>query len=213
MKDTIRQLSRRLGISTDTIRHYRELGLLHPAIRENGYAAYSSDDLLRILVTREMRSMDIPLPQVQQLLHHQTMSGYCDWLHEREEALDRRIQYLQLEMQRLQETRAYASCGMKLYGSVEEFDGPSTWAVGAMDTKSPHTRGDVLAKWIDRFPFTYVSATITLDDLLHTQGDTPYTVSMGVGSLEKYVNTFSLPLPEYAHFQPGGHFIRTCIVT
>jgi len=213
MNDTIKQLSRRLGVSTDTIRHYRELGLLHPQILDNGYASYGLHDMLRILVTREMRSMDISLPETQSFLTRQSMADYNEWLALREQALLDRIHYLQLELQRLHETKTYASCGVRLLGQVEEFDGPSTWAVGSIGVRDPYKRGEVISEWIEHFPFTYVSATITLDDLLHTQDSSPYPVSIGAGSLEKYVHTFSLPLPSYAHFQPGGHFIRTCIVT
>ena len=213
MKDTVRQLSRRLGVSTDTIRHYRELGLLRPQIRENGYAAYGADDMLRILLTKEMRSMDISLPETQDFLKNRSMSCYNDWLSLREQALRDRIHLLQLELERLQQTKTYASCGVRLLGKVEEFDGPSTWAVCSIGTENPYERGEVLSEWIDHFPFTYISATITLDDLLHTRGNTPYRITMGAGALERYVHTFSLPLPTYAHYQPGGHFIRTCIVT
>jgi len=213
MKDTVRQLSRRLGVSTDTIRHYRELGLLHPEILDNGYSVYGTDDMLRILVTKEMRSMDISLPETQDFLTHRSMSNYCDWLTLREQALRDRIHYLQLELSRLLETKNYASCGVRLLGRVEEFDGPGTWAVCCTGVKRPYERGEALSEWIEHFPFTYVSATITLEDLLLTQGDAPYPVSIGAGALEKYVDAFSLPLPEDAHYQPGGHFIRTCIVT
>lgn len=213
MQDTVRLLSRRLGVSTDTIRHYRELGLVRPHIQENGYAVYDLDDMLRILVTKEMRSMDISLPETQHFLSQRSMSSYNDWLSLREKALRDRIHYLQLELDRLQQTKTYASCGVRLLDRVEEFDGPSTWAVSSIGTKDPYERGEVLSEWIDHFPFTYISATITLEDLLATQGDTPYPITMGAGALERYVKTFSLPLPDYAHFQPGGHFIRTCIVT
>ena len=213
MKDTVKQLSRRLGVSMDTIRHYRELGLLHPRILENGYASYGIDDMLRILVTREMRSMDISLPETQDFLSHRSMRSYNDWLTLREKALNDRIRYLQLELGRLQETKTYAGCGVRLLGKVEEFEGPSTWAVCAIGVANPYQRGDMLSEWIAHFPFTYVSATITLDDLTHTQEDAPFRISIGAGALEKYVHTFSLPLSSDAHFQPGGRFIRTCIVT
>lgn len=213
MKDTIRQLSRRLGVSTDTIRHYREVGLLRPQIRENGYAEYGLDDMLRILITKEMRSMDISLPETQDFLSHRSMRNYYDWLSLRENALCDRIRYLQMELERLQETKTYASCGVRLLGKVEEFDGPSTYAVASIGVNDPYKRGDALSEWIEHFPFTYVSATITLRDLQHTPKDQPYPISIGAGALEKYVHAFSLPLPQDAHFQPGGHFIRTCIVT
>lgn len=213
MHDTVKQLSRRLGVSTDTIRHYRELGLLHPQIQDNGYSSYGVDDMMRILITREMRSMDISLPETQDFFSSRSMRNYNDWLALRERALRDRIRYLELELERLLETRTYASCGVRLLGKVEEFDGPSTWAVCSIGVKEPYKRGEILSEWIDHFPFTYVSATIALDDLLRTQGETPYHITFGTGALEKYVKAFSLPLPDDAHYQPGGHFIRTCIVT
>ena len=138
MKDTVRQLSRSLGVSTDTIRHYREMGLLHPQIRENGYAYYGLDDMLRILVTKEMRSMDISLPETQDFLNNRSMHNYCDWLTLREHALNDRIRYLQLELDRLQETKTYASCGVRLLGRVEEFDGPGTWAICSIGVERPY---------------------------------------------------------------------------
>ena len=213
MKDSVKQLSRRIGVSIDTIRHYKETGLLHPQIRDNGYASYGLDDMLRILVTREMRSMDISLPEAQDFLARRSMSVFNEWLTLREQALNDRIHYLQLELQRLRETQTYASCGVRLLGNVEEFDGPSTWAVSAVSISEPYRRGEILREWIEHFPFVYVSATITLDALYHTHTNEAFSVSVGLGSLEKYVQTFSLPLPSDAHFQPGGHFIRTCIVT
>lgn len=213
MKDGVKQLSRRIGVSIDTIRHYKETGLLHPQILDNGYASYGVDDMLRILVTREMRSMDISLPEAQDFLARRSMSIFSEWLKLREQALNDRIHYLQLELQRLRETQTYASCGVRLLGRVEEFDGPSTWAVSAVGIADPYRRGEIFREWIEHFPFIYVSATITLDELRNAGEDCPYSVSIGLGALEKYVHTFSLPLPSDAHFQPGGHFIRTCIVT
>ena len=126
MKDSVKQLSRRIGVSIDTIRHYSETGLLHPQIQDNGYASYGIDDMLRILVTREMRSMDISLPEAQDFLARRSMGLFNEWLKLREQALCDRIHYLQLELQRLRETQTYASCGVRLLGHVEEFDGPST---------------------------------------------------------------------------------------
>ena len=58
---TIKQLEKCIGVSTDTIRHYRECGILNPELRENGYHEYSINDMIKILMTKEMRSMDISL--------------------------------------------------------------------------------------------------------------------------------------------------------
>ena len=209
MKDTIRQLSRRLGVSTDTIRHYREIGMIHPDIQPNGYCLYDEDDLIRILSIREMRSMDISLPEAKDFVCQKSVTEYNDWLALREQSLRHQIYDLELRLSRLKETQVYASCGVRLMNGVEEFDGPATWALSAVGTNKQAMVGDLLQEWVDHFPFTYVSATIPLQSLNNTAH--PLQIAIGVGSLIRYVEEFRLPCPEGAFFQPGGHFIRTCI--
>ena len=211
MKDTIRQLSRRLGVSTDTIRHYREIGMIHPDIQPNGYCLYDEDDLIRILSIREMRSMDISLPEAKDFVCQKSVTEYNDWLALREQSLRHQIYDLELRLSRLKETQVYASCGVRLMNCVEEFDGPATWALSAVGTNKQAMVGDLLQEWVDHFPFTYVSATIPLQSLNDTAR--PLQIAVGVGSLIRYVEEFRLPCPEGAFFQPGGHFIRTCIST
>ena len=211
LKDTVRQLCRRLGVSPDTVRHYREQGLLHPSRLDNGYSLYDLDDMLRMLLLREMRSMDVSLADARDFFEHRSIGDYNDWIARHRQAVEGRIRLLQLEQQRLRETEVYASCGIRILGKVEEFDGPGTWAVGAIGVDDPYTRGDMLARWIDHLPFTYVSATISLEDLTATPPDQPYPMIIGAGALEKYIGLFDLPLPSDARYQPDGHFIRTCI--
>ena len=122
MKDTIRQLSRRLGVSTDTIRHYREIGMIHPDIQPNGYCLYDEDDLIRILSIREMRSMDISLPEAKDFVCQKSVTEYNDWLALREQSLRHQIYDLELRLSRLKETQVYASCGVRLMNGVEEFE-------------------------------------------------------------------------------------------
>ena len=210
---TIKQLEKCIGVSTDTIRHYRECGILNPELRENGYHEYSINDMIKILMTKEMRSMDISLKTVKEFLYNRSMLDYTQWLEQREQVLQEQIRLLNLEMERLQETKVYASCGVRILNQVEEFDGPPTWAVSCAESTRQTIQGTVLEKWIEHFPFTYVSATIPLNDLMETQGNTPYPIYFGTGALEKYIDIFSLPLTENAFYQKGGHFLRTCIKT
>lgn len=212
-KRTVKQLENSIGVPADTIRYYREYGILNPVVRENGYHEYSVEDMIKILLTKEMRSMDISLKEVKDFFERETMYGYTGWLEQREQVLQERIRILQLEIQRLEETRVYASCGVRILNQVEEFDGPATWAVSCAGPGGSNAQGQVLKQWVQHFPFTYVSATISLMDLLETPAGTAYPIHVGTGALDKYIDIFSLPLPEGSFYQPGGHFIRTCIKT
>ena len=210
MNFTISRLAQALGLRTETVRHYRECGLLHPRLRENGYFAYDPGDALSALLVRELRSQEASLPDIKQALDTQSMADYCRMLDGRQAALEEQAELLRLQQERLRETQVYASCGVRILGGVEEFDGPPTWAVGVL-TREGLARESCLDRWVEHFPFTYVSVTIPLEELTGRTGREPYRLSVGSGALEKYVERFHLPLPQGAFFQPGGHFIRTCV--
>ena len=213
MKVTVQKLADSIGVTTETIRHYRKQGLLHPVMRSNGYYDYTADDALTVLLTREMRSYDMTLDFIKNSYHSLSIGAYNDLLAEREAALQQQLEMLRLELARMHETRVYASCGVRILGQVEEFDGPPTWAVSVLNRREGFLTGQHLDQWVEHFPFTYVSATIPLEDLQGRRGKEPYDVQVGSGALIHYVEKFGLPLGENAYYQPGGHFIRTCITT
>jgi DNA-binding transcriptional MerR regulator len=213
VKVTTKKFAASLGITPETIRHYREIGLLRPKMRENGYYDYTVDDALTALLTREMRAYDMPLEFIRESYVAGNIAEYNRLLEEREAALYRNLERIKLELVRMQETRVYASCGMRILNGVEEFDGPPTWAVAAASRSSGFITECRLPVWVDHFPFTYVSATIPLEELNQKRNDEMYDVHIGCGALIHYVEKFDLPLDGKSFYQPGGHFIRTCIRT
>ena len=65
----IGELAERTGLSTRTVRHYDDVGLLHPTGRtEGGFRLYSKDDLQRLLVIRRMKPLGYSLEQMAELL-------------------------------------------------------------------------------------------------------------------------------------------------
>ncbi len=65
----IGELADRTGLSTRTVRHYDDVGLLHPTARtEGGFRLYSDDDLQRLLVIRRMKPLGYSLEQMAELL-------------------------------------------------------------------------------------------------------------------------------------------------
>ena len=212
MNVTIQKLASAIGVTPETIRHYRNLGLLHPQAGENGYYSYTVDDALTVLLTRELRAYSMNLDFIKDAYASSDMEEYNQMLQSRKDDLTRQLEELRLELLRMEETLVYASCGMRILGGVEEFDGPATYAAPIFSRQKGllHTAG--MDAWVARLPFTYVSATIPLDSL-NDPPQGPYPVQVGMGALIGYVEKFGLPLDKNAHYQPGGHFIRTCITT
>ena len=66
---TVQQLSKLSGVSTRTLHHYDEIGLLKPAYTgENRYRYYGREELLRLQQILFYRELDLPLLQIGALL-------------------------------------------------------------------------------------------------------------------------------------------------
>jgi MerR family copper efflux transcriptional regulator len=65
----IGELAERTGLSHRTIRHYDEVGLLHPSGRtDGGFRLYRDADLTRLLIIRRMKPLGFSLEQMAELL-------------------------------------------------------------------------------------------------------------------------------------------------
>lgn len=65
----IGELSKQTGVSSKTIRYYEEIGLLpEPQRAENGYRAYSQDDVDRLQFIRRARALDFALDEIAEIL-------------------------------------------------------------------------------------------------------------------------------------------------
>jgi DNA-binding transcriptional MerR regulator len=60
--------AKRSGLSLDILRHYDRLGLLVPERQANGYRCYSVHQLERAEQIRDLRQLDMPLPEISALL-------------------------------------------------------------------------------------------------------------------------------------------------
>jgi DNA-binding transcriptional MerR regulator len=66
---TIQQMARLAGITPRTLRHYHQIGLLHPArIGTNGYRYYDDADALRLQQILLYRELGLPLEEIKSLI-------------------------------------------------------------------------------------------------------------------------------------------------
>lgn len=65
---TIGQLSKMADVSTRTLRHYEDVGLLNPKRTASGYRVYSASDATRLAHVLALRSCEIPLSTIRRLL-------------------------------------------------------------------------------------------------------------------------------------------------
>lgn len=63
------------GVSAKMIRHYEALGLVAPARRMNNYRAYGPKEVAQLQLVSFARELNMPLPEVRQLLRVWDLSG------------------------------------------------------------------------------------------------------------------------------------------
>lgn len=66
---SIGELSKKMGISTQTIRYYERIGLLpKPQRSSNGYRVYGDTDIERLEFIKRSRTLDFSLDDIQEIL-------------------------------------------------------------------------------------------------------------------------------------------------
>jgi DNA-binding transcriptional MerR regulator len=70
---SIAEVARMSGVTSRTLRHYDEIGLLPPAwVAGNGYRHYEEDDLLRLQQILVLRELGLGLAEIAEVLDRQT---------------------------------------------------------------------------------------------------------------------------------------------
>ena len=99
------ELARLYQISTDTLRYYEEQGLIHPLRAANGYREYTTSDIWRLNVIRELRAMDFSMEHIQAYFAAHTLDCALALLDEERCAVDQRIQRLTRLRENLEQRR------------------------------------------------------------------------------------------------------------
>ncbi|NDJ55268.1 MAG: MerR family transcriptional regulator [Chloroflexi bacterium] len=88
-----------LGVSTKTLRHYEDLGLIAPSRAENDYRIYGPDEIAQLQRVRQLQSLGLSLRQIQIILDDHADDGL--W----QQALETLLQDIDAELDRLEAQR------------------------------------------------------------------------------------------------------------
>lgn len=94
---SIQQIARLAGTTSRTLRHYDDIGLLHPSrVASNGYRHYDEDALVRLQRILMLRRLGLGLPQIFDVLNAQVdeiaaLGAHLDVLQDERDRLDRQI--------------------------------------------------------------------------------------------------------------------------
>lgn len=108
MERSIQDLAKLTGITSRTLRHYDEIGLLPPArIGANGYRYYDDRSLLRLQRILLLRELGLGLREIADVLDRHTseeraLATHLAWLQQEQERLHRQIASVTSTLESLQ---------------------------------------------------------------------------------------------------------------
>ena len=200
----INELARISGVSPETIRKYRERGLLNPQCNaENGYYEYDSADFLNLLYIRKLRGANLSLDSIEHtfrcadadsLLRDYRMT--IDALEEEIRSLRRREMMLRLSYRHYERDAAAV-------GQIRLID---AFGVKYDSYFDPDDHDPALRLWIDNVDlFTLV---VCIDRQYFEAAELPESVpvKVGLGTYEEVLREASLTLPQNVSIFPEGRY-------
>ena len=84
MKDsyTIHEIAALYGVGPDALRYYEKLGLIRPRRAENGYRIYDLNDIYRLTILRDLRSLGFSMERITEYLRDLSVSNTLQLLDE-----------------------------------------------------------------------------------------------------------------------------------
>ena len=213
MKYTIHALAGKLGITQETIRHYKNLGLLSPEQNpENGYYYYDELDAVRALSVRRYRSMDLSIGGVHDIINGRSAKSQLVWLEEKEQELSRQIEMLQHDRQHIREIHHYMEMTIANQGAVELVNWKDDFSALYLLGENIEDVPEGLAKqWVDAMPYTYLTLCIPREQLMDFSRTEKYDVRVGMGCIARYRDMLGLSVQPPVKTVPGGLSIRTFV--
>jgi DNA-binding transcriptional MerR regulator len=104
---SIQEVARVAGTTSRTLRHYAQVGLLHPSrIGANGYRYYDQDALVRLQRILLLRELGLGIPAIRGVLDGETddvraLASHLRWLELERSRLDRQIASVHSTMTKL----------------------------------------------------------------------------------------------------------------
>lgn len=202
----ISELSKATGVNVETIRMYRNKGLLFPHQDENGYYEYSPEDVQALLHIRKMRSMNVSLGAIGYSYTHSDVDLLLDGFYKEYERLEDRLEELRRQKYMLKVT-------------MDHFESYRENGDGVMAVEIPDDRYDLLLKenagneklkpWLENMELFTLGLRIPGELLRGEELPEKIPFHVTVGTYVPILEMRQLEIPEEAVLVPKGTYLAT----
>lgn len=134
----INEISKLYNIGHDSLRYYEELGILHPMRDKNNYRQYTTSDIHRLNVIRDLRNLGFSMKSIQDYLENRTIANSLSFMEEEERIINQKIQELyQLKVDILHRKASLKACQQLPMEAIELMRLPQRKCV-ALKTDAVH---------------------------------------------------------------------------
>lgn len=131
---TIHEISKLYNIGKDSLRYYEKLGILCPKRAENGYRMYTTHDIYRLNVIKDMRSLGFSMSQIQEYLDNRSVDNSIHMFEQELNLIDQKIEQLHQMQQTIRQCLSELEKSKELiFDSFEIVDLPARKCVTLKD--------------------------------------------------------------------------------
>ena len=204
----INELSKMSRVNTETIRMYRNKGLLLPRQGENGYYEYSAEDLQALLHIRKLRSMNVSLRAISYSYTHSDIDDLLSGIHREYELLEDKLEELKRQEFMLKVT-------------MEHFESYRENGDGVMAVEIPDDRYDLfleenggdrkLQPWLENMELFTLGLNLPAEALCGENLPETIPFRLTIGTYAPILARRRLEVPKEAVFVPKGTYLATKI--
>ena len=200
----INELARISGVSPETIRKYRDRGLLTPQCNpENGYYEYSKADFLNLLYIRKLRGSSLSLDTIERTYHSEDAASLLEGYRMTIDALEEEIRRLKRREMMLRLSYRHYERDADYLGRIRLIDAFGVKYDSYFDPADPDGARQL---WIDNMDlFTLV---LCIDRAFFETEQVPEKIPLrvGLGTYEDILRETGLPLPGNVSIFPEGRY-------
>lgn len=205
----VNELSELSGVNIETIRMYRNKGLLHPERLDNGYYDYSVAQLNELLNIKKLRASALSLDAINYYCYHDDKQEIVDTLSEEYEALTKKIENLKQQQIMLKVTMQHFELYRKYPDRVLELNvDDDSYSLVIGDSPDEDTKA-----WFNAMTLMTQSILIPPQTLL--DADPPDTIEfdIGVGTYKQILDSNGIKIPKRAVRIPRGKYLTAWVTT
>lgn len=201
----VNELSRISGVSTETIRMYRNMGLINPKQLANGYFDYTDADLRNLLHIRKMRGAGMGIENIKYLNLNSNQSEAYDTLREECESLEAQLKELKNQLYMLKVTMEHFRLYRDNPDDIVEIN-------VAYDSYSVFYGKGITPTAIEWMGYmNYMTQSIRISPEIMLAHNLPDTIELdfGVGTYDAVLYENNIAIPPNATCIPKGKYL-TC---